>query len=720
MKLFRFIFKDRSLSYKFGLISALPIIIGTIFIVLFIINSLESSIIAKTKARSTSLIKLAALSMSNPFVIYNKDLLDNFVDSLGKEKNTLYAMIVDSIDKRILAHSNHEKDGDILKDSPQTGELSGETRPNGDRYELSSVIIIGDRDFAAIKIGFSLTEVLQEITALRRSIITIAAVALFLGIALSILFSRIISNPLRTLARQTERIGTGDFSQKIAYESKDAIGQLAIAFNKMSMELRSNLSILRENEAKYRALFEASNDAVFVMDKEMFLECNDQTLKIFGCTREDIIGQSPLKFSPPTQPNDSLSKESAFENIKAALNGKHRRFYWQHIRLDGSTFDAEVSLNPTRIANKDVVQAVVQDISERKRAEEERERHLNNIGKRIKELGCIYGVAKSIQKAETLEEVFRDVVTLIPPGWQYPEITRAKVRFGNKEYVSRLFEETVWKLSSDIIVSGEHCGAVEVYYLKQRPELDEGLFLKEERQLIDGISRSLSEAVERARANERIKEYSKNLEGMVQERTSELEDTQDAMLNLVEDLNNSKQDLEKSKRELETQQAYLEQLFEASTEAIAFINEKDHVARINSQFIELFGFTPEELLGRSLDDTIIPESRHSEGKGIKKELRKGQRKFHETLRQRKDGSLVDVSITGMPIRIKGEEAGVYAIYCDISARKKAEKDLRQNMEELERFSSLAVGREKQMVRLKAEINELLGEMGRPEKYKIVV
>ena len=352
MKLFRFIFKDRSLSYKFGLISALPIIFVTIFIVLFIINSLESSIIAKAKARSAGLIKLAALSMSNPFVIYNKDLLDNFVDSLRKEKNILYAMIVDSIDKRILAHSDHEKDGEIFKDSPQTDELSDETRPNGDNYELSSAIIIEDKDFAFVKVGFSLTAVLQEITALRRSIITIAVVALFLGIAFSILFSRIISKPLRALARQTERIGTCDFDQKIAYESKDAIGQLAIAFNKMSMELKSNLSILRENETKYRALFEASNDAVLIIDKEIFLECNDQTLKIFGCTREDIIGQSPLKFSPPTQPDGSLSKKSEFENIKAAFNGKHRRFYWQHIRLDGSTFDAEVSLNPTRIANR--------------------------------------------------------------------------------------------------------------------------------------------------------------------------------------------------------------------------------------------------------------------------------------------------------------------------------------------------------------------------------
>ena len=114
MKLFRFLFKDRSLGYKFTLLAVVPVIIITIFIVFSIINSLERSMIEKTKVRALRLTELSALSMSNVFVIYNKDLLDNFVDSLGKEKDILYAVVVDSSDGRILSHSDHQYDGTIF------------------------------------------------------------------------------------------------------------------------------------------------------------------------------------------------------------------------------------------------------------------------------------------------------------------------------------------------------------------------------------------------------------------------------------------------------------------------------------------------------------------------------------------------------------------------------------------------------------------------------
>jgi signal transduction histidine kinase/ActR/RegA family two-component response regulator len=103
-----------------------------------------------------------------------------------------------------------------------------------------------------------------------------------------------------------------------------------------------------------------------------------------------------------------------------------------------------------------------------------------------------------------LQETFLDVATLIPPGWHYPEITRGRVTFEAREHVVEPFEKTAWKQASDIIVGGQRCGAVEVYYLEERPELDEGPFMKEERQLIDGLSQALGEAIERKRAENEL------------------------------------------------------------------------------------------------------------------------------------------------------------------------------------------------------------------------
>ncbi|MHC4444254.1 MAG: PAS domain S-box protein [Planctomycetota bacterium] len=162
--------------------------------------------------------------------------------------------------------------------------------------------------------------------------------------------------------------------------------------------------------------------------------------------------------------------------------------------------------SPIKNADGKVIQVteVIIDVTDRKQAEMEREKLLYDMGERVKELRCLYGVADLIHRRTTLEAVFRDVVVLIPSGWQYPQIARGRIRFGGKVYVSEPFEETEWKQTSDIIVGGKRCGSVEVFYMEKRPQSIEGPFLKEERYLIDGLAKTLSEVIERKRAEEAL------------------------------------------------------------------------------------------------------------------------------------------------------------------------------------------------------------------------
>ena len=128
---------------------------------------------------------------------------------------------------------------------------------------------------------------------------------------------------------------------------------------------------LRDSEARYHTLFEGTGDSIFLMRGEQFVDCNPATLQMFGCTREQIIGQPPYRYSPEFQPDGRRSDEKAIEKITAAFSGQTQNFEWLHCRFDSTPFDAEVTLNVVEISGEPHLLATVRDHSERKRAEAE-------------------------------------------------------------------------------------------------------------------------------------------------------------------------------------------------------------------------------------------------------------------------------------------------------------------------------------------------------------
>jgi signal transduction histidine kinase/FixJ family two-component response regulator len=142
----------------------------------------------------------------------------------------------------------------------------------------------------------------------------------------------------------------------------------------------------------------------------------------------------------------------------------------------------------------------------------------------VKEVTCLYAISSLVTKpCGSINELLKAAVDLIPPGWQYPEIARARIVFEGQEFTTADFRDTAWKQSADIVISEETVGTVEVCYMEEKPTLVEGPFLKEERHLISDLARQLGVGIERKRAELEILRLNSELEQRVIERTVQLE-----------------------------------------------------------------------------------------------------------------------------------------------------------------------------------------------------
>ncbi len=131
------------------------------------------------------------------------------------------------------------------------------------------------------------------------------------------------------------------------------------------------------------------------------------------------------------------------------------------------------------------------------------------LSERVKELTCLYGIAQIAGRpGASLEKILQEITEHLPDAWQYPDIASARVTLDGTWYASPRFHELKRKQSSDIVVGGVQRGVVEIVYQEERPEFDEGPFLKEERNLINEVARQIGLIIERRQIEEeRLKLY---------------------------------------------------------------------------------------------------------------------------------------------------------------------------------------------------------------------
>ena len=398
---------------------------------------------------------------------------------------------------------------------------------------------------------------------------------------------------------------------------------------------------LRQSEDKYRTILDNIESAYLEVDLAgSFLFFNDSLCRIAGYSRDELLGMNYRE----------LADENSAENIRGVFNEIYENdnpgigVDWQIIRKDGAKREIEASIFVMKNAQGQVTgfRGIGQDVTETRRATEDLRKRTHELGERVKELNCLYGISHLIEQPDTSsEEILQGTVDLIPPSWQYPEITCARVVLEDKEFKTRNFRETDWLQVCDIWVHKKRIGHVQVYYLEEMPESDEGPFLKEERHLINVISERLGTMVEQKRMDEAL-------------RNSE---------------------------------ARIRAIVNTAADGIITVDEKGLIRAFNPAAKKMFGFSDKEVNGQNVKILMPSPHRELHDTYISNYLRTGKRKVigkgHEVTAQRKDGTTFPLDLTVSEMDL-GKQCLFTGIVRDNTERKLAEQKLLEAKEDAER------------------------------------
>lgn len=266
----------------------------------------------------------------------------------------------------------------------------------------------------------------------------------------------------------------------------------------------------RESEEKFHTLFESSRDAIgFTGINGDMLDANQSFLEMLGYSSDEIKKRTFQDLTPKKW--EDMEKEIVENQV--LKEGYSEVYEKEYIRKDGTVIPIEIRLGLLKdeTGNPDQMFRVVRDISERKKIEEKLSKQTQELDDRVKELNCLYGVSKATEDQwKPLDKVFQEILSLIPPAWQYPDITTARIIYDGKEYTTDSFQDSPWKLTAEIIVLGKKHGIIEVYFTQEKIGKYEGPFLQEECKLIDILTSHIGEFIERRETEDRLDFEHKN------------------------------------------------------------------------------------------------------------------------------------------------------------------------------------------------------------------
>ena len=277
------------------------------------------------------------------------------------------------------------------------------------------------------------------------------------------------------------------------YVMKDQLALLAQAIRN-ALEKAGRLAAEQQADLKQKelaALVEASDDAIFRKDRAGVIRTwNKGAERLYGYAAAEVIGQSLRVLIPP-------EGQAEFENLLATQARGETLTHYETVRVrkDGTRREVSLTISPLRDEDGEIVGnvTIARDITERKRTERERQQLIRTLDERVKELTAVNLAFHLLQnQTQTIPELLTAFARLLPPAWQYPETTAARLTFDGQTYATSQFADTPWKQRAAFGTPDGREGAIEVAYLAEPPTAAEGSFLQEERNLLETLAEGLT------------------------------------------------------------------------------------------------------------------------------------------------------------------------------------------------------------------------------------
>jgi len=433
--------------------------------------------------------------------------------------------------------------------------------------------------------------------------------------------------------------------------------------------LSAALEKLRISEENYRDLFENASDGIWIHDLEgNITAANRAAERLSGYAVEELVGRNVSQFFA------GGTRDIAREVKRKLLRGETiaERYEQRFLRGDGT--EVMVELTTRLIAHQGrpaAFQHIARDVTEQKRSEEERERTLHELDKRVKELNCLYSIHQIERRLDiSLDQFFNEVAELIPKSWQYPDIAGVCITYRGSEYKTGNFERSAWCLKSDIVVGNEAVGSLEICYTERKPDKYRGPFLEDEVRLADSIAEHLSSFAERKQAAEELRES----------------------------------------REISRF------MLESIGEGIIIIDLEGKVVEANDAALRIQGYeSKEQVVGRHSLEFMVEEDRARAMEDIQRAIDEGHGTQYEYRLRTMDGRFVDVQASATLLHdSSGNAVGLISAIRDITESKRAQEQLREERNRAQKYLDisgvifLVIGADERVVLINKKGCEVLG------------